>query len=140
MNIGRQIQRHFVAILSLVIAVVALGYTTWREEVTEQNRNTRIAAFEVLKNLGELQVVVNLAAYPQQSLPFNPLLGWGHIAIISDLGSLLPAPIPEKTKKLVQIWSDSWQKLQNNERAQDSVTEEIDANRQAVLEVIHKLR
>ena len=139
-GITQQLQRHFVAILSLVIAIIALGYTTWREEATEQNRNTRTAAFEVLKNLGELQVIVNLAAYPQPNFPFNPLVGWGHVAIISDMGSLLPEPIPKLTEELVKMWGDNWQKLQANEAAQDTVTAEIDTNRKAVLEVIHKLR
>jgi len=136
----RQLKDHFIAVLSLIIAIVALSYTTWREEVTERNRNIRVAAFEVLKNLGELQVVVNLAAYPQQNLPYNPLLAWGHVALISDMGSLLPKPIPEKTHKLVEAWGETWQNLTSDEQAQDRITKEIDANREAVLEVIHTLR
>ena len=138
-SIRQQFQQHFVAILSLFIAVVALCYTTWREEATEHNRNTRIAAFEVLKNLGELQIVVNQTIYQPQSEK-SAFLGWGHISMIGDMGSLLPEPIPEKTQKLVKVWGDTWQKLQNDEPAQDSLTQEIDSCRDATLVVIHALR
>jgi len=138
MGIKEQIKQHFIAILSLMIAMTALVYTTWREEVTEHNRNARIAAFEVLKNLGELQVIVNQTIY--QTKDNSPFLGWGHVAIISDMGSLLAAPIPEKTTQLVQTWGQNWQKLATDEAAQDSITEEIDSCRQATLVLIHSLR
>lgn len=132
-----QIQQHSVAISSLFIALVALSYTTWREEVTERNRNTRLAAFEVLKNLGKLQVIVNETIYEKKESAF---VGWGNVAIISDMGSLVPAPVPEKTQTLVTVWGDNWQKLKKDEKAQDAVTEEIDSARKAVLGVIHALR
>lgn len=139
MKILEQFKQHFIAILSLVIAVVALVYTTWREEATEHNRNTRTAAFEVLKNLGELQVIVNETIYiPQQKN--TPFLGWGHVAIITDMGSLLPSPIPQKTEELAQVWSESWQKIATDEKAQDNITAQIDGNRDAILKVIQSLR
>lgn len=139
-SIKAQLQQHSIAILSLVIALVALCYTTWREEATEHNRNTRMAAFEVLKNLGELQIIVNQIIYEPNTPGASPFLGWGHIAIISDMGSLLPPPIPEKTASLAKVWGETWQNLQKDEKAQDSLSAEIDSNRRAVLDVIHSLR
>ncbi len=139
-SLKQQFDQHFVAILSLFIAVVALTYTTWREEVTEHNRNTRVAAFEVLKNLGQLQIIVNQTIYQNKKTDSTAFLGWGHIAIIGDMGSLLPSPIPEKTSKLVTVWSNTWQKLSNDEAAQDSLTYEIDSCRKAILEIIESLR
>lgn len=138
MSIKDQVKQHFIAILSLLIAVVALFYTTWREEATEHNRNARVAAFEVLKNLGELQVIVNQTIY--EAKDNASILGWGHVAIISDMGSLLAAPIPEKTTQLVQTWGQNWQKLAQDEAAQDSITHEIDSCRHATLELIQSLR
>jgi hypothetical protein len=67
-------------------------------------------------------------------------MGWGHVAIISDMGSLLPEPIPKTTAQLVAVWSTNWQKLKEEEQAQDAITNEIDANRKAVLKVIQSLR
>ncbi len=132
-----QIKQHFVAILSLLIAVVALGYTSWREEATEHNRNTRQASFEVLKHLGELQVIVNQTIYQNAQDAF---LGWGHVAIISDMGSLLPNPIPKKAEELAVVWGENWQKLAHDEQAQDAVTGQIDSLRESVRLVIHDLR
>ncbi len=132
-----QIKQHFIAILSLLIAIVALTYSTWREEATEHNRNTRQAAFEVLKHLGELQVIVNQTIYQDSKEAF---LGWGHIAIITDMGSLLPSPIPAKSEELARIWGENWQKLSSDEAAQDSVTAQIDSLRESVLGIIHHLR
>ena len=138
MSIIDQIKQHFIAILSLMIAVVALFYTTWREEATEHNRNARTAAFEVLKNLGELQVIVNQTIY--ESKDNTSILGWGHVAIISDMGSLLAPPIPEKTTELQQTWGQNWQNLSQDEAAQDSITHEIDTCREATLVLIQSLR
>jgi hypothetical protein len=115
----RTIKKHGIAILSLFIAILALGYTTWREEVTEHNRNMRIAAFEVLKNLGELQVIVNETIYAHADSAF---------------------PIPEKTEKLAKVWGENWEKIKSQESAQDAITNEIDTCREAVLTVLHSLR
>jgi hypothetical protein len=53
-----QIRRNAVALISLIIAVSSLSYNTWRNEKTEDNRNQRLAAFEVLLKLNELQQVI----------------------------------------------------------------------------------
>jgi hypothetical protein len=139
-SLKEQFKQHFIAILSLFIAVVALGYTSWREEVTEHNRNTRVAAFEVLKNLGELQIIINQTIYQPKSLNTSPFLGWGHVSIIGDMGSLLPTPIPEQTADLVKTWGQTWEKLSDNNDAQDAITSEIDTCRTATIAVIQSLR
>ena len=54
----KQLQRNTVALISILIAVSSLSYNTWRNEKTETNRNQRVAAFEILLKLGELQQVV----------------------------------------------------------------------------------
>lgn len=77
-----QLKQHAIALISLAIAIIALLYTGWREERTEKNRTIRVAAFEVLKNLGELQVVVNESFYQKEGAKMDPMLGWGHVALI----------------------------------------------------------
>jgi hypothetical protein len=42
-GMGRQLRDNLVAITSLVVALSALGYNTWRNERTERNRNIRTA-------------------------------------------------------------------------------------------------
>lgn len=51
----QQIQKNSLAIVSLIVAFSALGYNTWRNELTESNRNVRQAGFEMLLHIGELQ-------------------------------------------------------------------------------------
>jgi len=48
-NMREQIRNNMVALISLLIALSALGYNTWRNELTERNRNIRDA--------GELKTV-----------------------------------------------------------------------------------
>jgi hypothetical protein len=48
-TIRKQIQNNAVALISLFIAVGSLGYNTWRNETTEEQRNVRvICAFAAL--------------------------------------------------------------------------------------------
>lgn len=138
--IAEQIKNHAIAIISLIIAITALSYSTWREEATEKNRNIRLAAFEVLKNLGQLQVVVNNVHYAPDNSMSNPMLGWGHIALISDLSQLLPPPIPETTQKLTDTWGKSWSSLKTSDEDTKLVSEEIDSSREAILKVLGNLR
>jgi len=49
MDIRGQIKNNLLAIISLVVAFSALGYNTWRNELTEHNRKADIAVV-----LGEL--------------------------------------------------------------------------------------
>lgn len=139
-SVEQQIQDNVIAIISLTVAIIALLYGTWRDEETEKNRTLRQAGFEVLKNLGELQIIVNHAFYQPESALGNPFMGWGHMALISDMSQLLPAPIPAAAEKLESVWSDNWEKIKKDKQAVDQVSEQIDTSRQAVLEAIRHFR
>ncbi len=139
-SISTQILNHLVAIISLSVAIIALSYNTWRNEQTEKNRNIRAAAFEVLKDLGELQIVINYSHYQPDKDLGNPYLGWGYIALINDLGQLLPQPIPEKVKTLTDDWGINWSKIKRDEVATDKISDEVDKTRESVLEVLRKLK
>lgn len=136
----RQLERHFVALVSLTVAIAALLYTAWREETTEKNRTLRVAGFEVLKNLGELQIVINRAFYQQESTISDPYLGWGHIALISDLSQLLPEPVPTTCAKLVSLWGENVQKISTDEEAVTQLSDQIDTSRHEILQSIRYLR
>jgi hypothetical protein len=140
-SIWAQIHNNLVAIISLTVAISALSYNTWRNETTEKNRNIRPAAFEVLKELGQLQLVVNntryIANHPEA---INPILGWGHVTLISDLGQILPTPIPSKVDELVRVWGDNWQKIRTNEESSDKITHEIDSSRTMILNSLINLK
>jgi hypothetical protein len=139
-SVPDQIKNHSIAIVSLIIAITALTYNTWREEETEKNRTTRLAAFEVLKNLGQLQAVVNYAHFDHQNEMGNPINGWGYIALISDLSEILPEPIPQNIHQLTEKWSENYQTLQTNETSTTEISEQIDVSRESILNVLHQLR
>ncbi len=139
-TIRQQLQANAVALISLVVALGSLGYNTWRNELTEENRSVRLAAFEVLKNLGELQVVVNFAFFAKNEQLSHPMSGWGRVALISDLSMVLPAPAPERAEQLRQVWQANWQQIADDEASVDRITAEIDQSREAIREIVRHLR
>jgi hypothetical protein len=140
-TVGAQIHNNIVAIISLTVAISALSYNTWRNEKTEKNRNIRPAAFEVLKELGQLQLVVNNTRYiTDHSGSINPILGWGHVSLVSDLGQILPPPIPSKVDELVRVWGDNWQKIRTDEVSADKVAHKIDDSRTIILNLLKNLK
>ena len=139
-NVGQQVRSHAVALISLAVALAALSYNTWRNERTEHNRNIRVAAFEVLTQLGELQVVVNSAFYAKGSNRMDPMTGWGRVALITDLSQLLPAPAPQRAAELHRVWQTNWEGLTDSEDSVERVTAEIDQSREAIREVLRQLR
>lgn len=139
-HIQEQIKHNFLAIISLTIAVIALVYSTWRDEQTEKNLNIRMASFELLKCLGQLQTIVNLSHFDSSNSMADPFLGWGYVVLVSDLGELMPRPIPEETAKLKVVWQEEWQKIKSDRESVNRVSEQIDASREAIIAVIRKLR
>ena len=155
MTLKKQIHNNAVALISLFIAVSSLGYNTWRNERTEEQRNIRHAAFRVLENLGELQQVVDYRYY---YLPFNEdthregelrLRGFGGAAMIHDLMMLMPEPAPLASEELYGLWNTEFVQLDEldqsgdhsgaAQRAEQRLTQAIRDARKAVLQVLGEL-
>ena len=66
-SIGAQLRANAVALLSLVVALSSLSYSTWRNERSEENRTTRQAAFQLLTALGQMQELVYHAHYDRDA-------------------------------------------------------------------------
>ncbi len=137
--LNEQIKHHALAIISLIIAFIALGYSAWREEKTEANLNTRMASFEILKNLGQLQVIVNFTHYGMEDNKMNAYEGWGYVALISDLGELLAPSVEKQTKELAKVWGENWKKLKEDPSATEKISEQIDLSRDTVLKEIKNI-
>lgn len=154
-TIRQQIQNNLVALISIFIAVSSLGYNTWRNEKSEEQRNIRHAAFRVLESLGDVQDVVNLRHY---YLPFDPetgsegelrIRGYGSVAMVHDLMMLMPEPGPSVGEKLQSGWLQHFSDLdqldglgKHTPAAQEAERElslSIRQSRDAVLEVLRKL-
>jgi hypothetical protein len=137
---AEQLRNHFVAILSLTVALAGLGYNTWRNERTEGNRNVRVAAFEMLKTLGELQLLVDYAHFRKDQRLGDPTLGWGKILFLRDLAQVAPAPVPEQTEQLLSTWRNNWEKLETDNGAVRKISEDIYTLRQQLLEELQRLK
>jgi hypothetical protein len=107
MNIRDQLQRNQLAIISLLVALTALGYNTWRNELSEHNRTVRAAGFEMLVHIAELQRITYLAHYDQDSIGGNPRKGWTEVLIMKDLAELMPAPMQHCVAELASAWESN---------------------------------
>jgi hypothetical protein len=126
MRLTEQLRRNQLAIISLLVALTALGYNTWRNELTEANRTVRQAGFEMLMHIGELQRITYLAHYDQDSVGGNPRKGWAEVLLLKDLGTLMPSGTQMSTDELFQAWEESWARLGSDENAVSTIDNAID--------------
>jgi hypothetical protein len=138
--VWRQLRANIVAIVSIVVALGGLAYSMWRNEKTEANRNTRIAAFEVLKTLGELQLIVDYAYYRKDRTQGDSTIGWRRVLCIKDLAQIVPSPGPEDAEHLLQTWRTSSETLNSDAQSAARISDEIYATRQDMVAIIQRLR
>jgi hypothetical protein len=134
-----QVRRNSVALISLVVAVTSLSYNTWRNEATEENRNLRFAAFEILLKLGELQQVVFHVHYDKDLDKGNPRIGWAHALTINDLAQILPEPTQDSARGLLQVWGENWEELPDSKESLNRIMQALDATRDQTLILLHSL-
>jgi len=130
------ILKHSVAIVSLITAIAGFSYNAWQDNQNEVNQNMRIAAFEVLKNLGELQTVVNYAHFAEDKTRGNPIEGWKHVTMVRDLSHLLEPSAKKESQRLYQAWQKDWELIQNNQQTEQTISLQITKTREAILSTI----
>ena len=128
----QQVNKNLLAIVSLVVALSALGYNTYRNELTEENRNVRFAGFSMLMELAELQQLIDYAHYDKDVFKGNPISGWGHLLYVRDMSHLVSAAVVTETEALIQVWGDEWQTVRDDESSNQRVTAGINALRERV--------
>ena len=134
------VKANLVAIISLITALSGLFYNSWRDHNNELNQNRRNAAFEVLKNLGELQTIVNYAHYKADSTRGDPIEGWKYVLLVRDLSRLLPQTNMQQGDKLYISWQQHWETLQSNSASEQHISAHIAIAREGVLNTIEKLQ
>lgn len=139
-SIREQIRRNLVAIISLVLAILSLSYNTWRNEVTEHNRNVRQAGFEMLMTLGEVHQIVFFLHYDRDETRGNPRLGWAKVLLAADLATIMPPEVGTAAEALLAVWSANWPGLGREESAAEAVSDAVDEVRNATLESLSRLR
>jgi len=134
-----QIRKNSLAIISLCVALSALSYNTWRNELTEQNRNIRQAGFEMLLHIGELQRIAYLAHYDKDQNRGNPRSGWVEVLVLRDLSQLMPPPGSKNAEHLLLAWRDHWEELGKDESSVASIDNAINDLRKNIIKAMHQL-
>lgn len=111
MKFSEQIRQNLLAIISLFVALSALGYNTWRNESSEANRNTRQAGFEIIMHIGELQKIAYVSHFDKKNLKQDTRIGWTEVLLLKDLSRLMSNVVQQKTDTLNTAWEQNWQGL-----------------------------
>ena len=139
MDIRAQFKNNLLAIISLLVAFSALGYNTWRNELTENNRNIRFAGFEIIKNLGELERITYLIHYDKAVERNTPRDGWAVVLVLRDLSALMPVPVSAGAAQLFEVWKNSWNGLGREDKAVADIDNAINDLREETLAAIRAL-
>lgn len=134
-----QVQRNLVALISLAVAISSLAYNSWHNERAEINHNLRAATFEMLMHLGELQLVADYRHYQDDTDKGNPITGWGHAAIIRDLGTIMPDPMPGRAARLFVTWQANVERLGRDEEGAEQIAAAIRETREEALRQLDML-
>ena len=103
-KIIKKLRENLIALISVLIAVSALVYSTWRLEVTDYNRNVRIASFEALKSFTDLQLLIDYAYYDKNTEKGNPITGWSHVIFVKDLSEAISPEVKSESEKSSTIF------------------------------------
>jgi hypothetical protein len=143
-SIREQLRGNAVAIISLVIAISSLGYNSYRNEMSEENRNIRFAAFTVLRELGELQILVDRSHYGNMPDPTDWYSGFGQAGMVRDLCGVMPGATPGAGTALFEVWQANVGDLFDEDRsrsaaAEAAISRQLVATREAVLSGLKSL-
>ena len=139
-SLKEQVRRNMVALISLVVAITSLGYNTWRNEQSEENRTQRLIAIEALLKLGELQQLVYHNHYDHDTQDKgNPRTGWTLVLTIRDITTILDEPLPEASETLRATWAAHWAELGDSTESKDAVEDGIEALRSELLAMLKAL-
>lgn len=138
-----QLRKNFLSLLSLLVALSALSYNTWRNESTERNRNIRAAEFEMLRHLIEVQQIIDRSAHPAGS---DLNTGLNRVLLIHDLAQLTPPPVTQAAEQLRSTWVSQSEALaqyaskpEAAKAASDHLSEQVWQTRQSVLASLRSL-
>lgn len=139
-----QLRGNAVAIISLVIAISSLAYNSYRNEMSEENRNIRFAAFTVLRELGGLQVLVDRSHYGNMPDPSDWYSGFGQAGMVRDLCGVMPGATPGAGTALFEVWQANVGDLFDEDRSRSAAAEaaisaQIIATRESVLSGLKSL-
>ncbi|TQV75187.1 hypothetical protein FLL45_09620 [Aliikangiella marina] len=128
-NLKLQFEKNLLAIISLAVAIVALSYNSWRNELSEDNRNIREAGFEVMREAAKLQAYIDTKTYTDKDNSDEAIAGWVSINLIVSLSELISVDIQSEAINLKTVWTENWSGLNEDKAANQKITQ---ANNQLV--------
>ncbi len=133
--------RHAVALISLAVALLGLGYNTWRNEATEAHRNVREAAFRLLEELGEFQQLVDSRYFGDDHSEMNRIAAWGKVTLVRDMAPLVSPRTERRALALFAAWKRHVGGLVRDEpEAELEISAAAAALREQALEDLRALR
>ena len=135
-----QVRRNTVALISLAVAVTSLGYNTWRNEVSEHNRNQRLVSIELLRMLGDLQQLT-LDRHYGKGVDGDAILreAWAKVLTIRDISRVADGAVPDSAMSLYDVWRADFDQLGSDTKAKDRITVALDRVRQDSQDVLKSL-
>jgi len=130
---------YITAIFSIIFTFVGFSYNAWRLEISEDNNNIRIASFQVLQELANLELLVYTAHYDQDVINGSPRKGWVKVNLINDLSYLTPVDVRIETNVLKSVWQTQWESMSSNNDAAMKIVNAIDKVRRQVVIQLQKL-
>lgn len=139
-SIKEQLRRNLVALISLAIAVTSLGYNTWRNEASENNRNQRLVSIQVLLMLGDLQRLTMDRHYGE-NLDEDAVLraAWAKVLTIRDIAQVAEGSVPTSAMNLHEVWNDLYDELGSSDAAKDKIIAALETVRVDTHEVLKSL-
>ena len=129
-----------VALISLAVAVTGLGYNTWRNELSEHNRNQRLVSIELLLMLGDLQQLTLEKHYGDAAdREAVNRRAWAKILSIRDLAQISEGAVPESAAALFDVWSSDYDELGESTGAKDRIVSALDEVRGDAHDVLKSL-
>ena len=118
---------------------MALSYNSWRNEVSEYNRNQRAAGFEILREAAHLQLLVDRATYGSSEIKPDPIQGWVRVNLILSLSELTVKDLENAANDLKQKWKNNWETVYSDEDANIKISNSIRQLNEAVSEHLSSL-
>ena len=139
-SFNEQVRRNMVALISLVVAITSLSYSTWRNEASEDNRTQRLVSIEVLMKLADLQRLVWHHHYDKDTEDKGNLrTGWTLVLVIKDISQILGDPLPESTQSLWMTWDKYSDDLEDSREAEAAIIDAINVVRADALALLQEL-
>ncbi|WP_144391745.1 hypothetical protein [Pleionea sediminis] len=139
MTIKTNIKNNMLSLISLTVALTALFYNTWRNEKTELNRNYRESGFEIIREVAQLQLLVDNIHYTKGTSEREPITGWTRVNFILSLSQIMPSTVARESRELKEVWAEHWDTLEQDKNSNKLITQANKELELAVLDVLKAL-